>query len=146
MTNLNKYWPLLLLRTRDLRTTSSYRIPISLDLTCSTGYLHPGVDVHQSSSGDGLHDAVVVADHFLQLCVAVAIGAAEHQRAHHVSHSPGDGSRRIEASGAVGHQLGAQTVNGRKHCQRKRVFVKMLMNILTETTEENPQLKYLEYR
>lgn len=79
-------------------------------------HLHPGVDVHQPAPGDRLHDAVVVADHLLQLWVSGAVGAAEHQGADHVGDGPGDGGRRVEAPRPVRQQLHAETVHCRQNC------------------------------
>lgn len=74
-------------------------------------HLHPGVDVHQSSPGDRLHDAIVISHHLLQLSVTVPIGGAEHQRAHNVGDGSGHRGRRVETSAVTGQQLGTQTVH-----------------------------------
>lgn len=60
--------------------------------------LHPRVNVHQSSSSDRLHDAIVVLENLLQLSITVAIGGAEHQRAHDIGDGPGHRGRWVKAT------------------------------------------------
>lgn len=83
-------------------------------------YLHPGINVHQSSSGDRLHDSVIVSQNVLQLCVAVAIGGAEHQCAHDVGDGPGHRGRRVKAATPIGQQLSAQPVHGGQNWRERR--------------------------
>lgn len=91
----------------DLDSDNRVKVRIRFRLS----YPHPGVNVHQSSPGDRLHDAIVVSDHLLELCIAVAIGGAEHQRAHDVGDGPGHRRRRVEAESPTGQQLSTKTVH-----------------------------------
>lgn len=88
-------------------------------------YLHPGVNVHQSSSGNRLHNAIIVLDHLPQLSIAMAIGGAEHQRANDVGDGPGHRGRRVEATPPTGQQLGTQTVHrGQNWREKCSMFIK----------------------
>lgn len=61
-------------------------------------YLHPRINIHQSSPGDRLNNTVIVPNHLLQLGIAVTIRGAEHQCAHDISDSSGHRRRWVEAS------------------------------------------------
>lgn len=74
-------------------------------------YLHPGVNVHQSSSGYRLHDAIIVLEDLLQLCITMAIGGTEHQRAHYIGDGPGHRWRRVKSTTAAGQQFRTETVH-----------------------------------
>lgn len=82
-------------------------------------YLHPGVNVHQSSSGDRLHDAIIVSQNVLQLSITVAIGGAEHQRTHDVGDGSGHRGRWVKATTPIGQQLSLQTVHRGQNWREK---------------------------
>lgn len=86
-----------------------------LELGLGWTYLHPGVNVHQSSSGNRLHDAIIVSENLLQLSIAMSIGGAEHQRAHDVGDGAGHRGRRVKATPPTRQQLSAQTVHLRQN-------------------------------
>lgn len=82
-------------------------------------YLHPGVNVYQSSSGDRLHDAIIVSQNVLQLSITMAIGGAEHQRTHDVGDGPGHRGRWVKATTPIGQQLSTQAVHRGQNWREK---------------------------
>ena len=51
-------------------------------------YLQAGEDIHQAVLGHGVHDALAVAQHGLELRVAPAVRGVEAERADHVGDRP----------------------------------------------------------
>ena len=107
-------------------------------------YPHPGVNIHQAAARDRLHDAVVVLEDLLQLTIAMAIGGAKHQHAHHVGHGPGDGGSRVQATPPAGQQLLREVVDGRQDCRRKGL--KLLLLLLEGTGKSRRSSSPMSWR